>query len=524
MKKEYDDADVKVLMEKIVEMLNAALSGTSEDAKKAKKEFERKRNDVRGWRFGAKDLETVKNLFERYETADTKHKTYFIGTLKNIVWHFPKKESVFLTDFIVRNITHKDGGVRQAIVNFFDWFRIDDNVSFKENAPIGENYHSFLLAIKKLIRDHQPEDIIISDNREDFPTYLNDLKPSVYKSLLLVWEKATCGQYMEDKLKKYPELQIAVPKRNWDDDDWLSENEVYADEEALNLWVGQKIGSDVYSALFVLESLARSRFVKELDDAGFEKNFYEKLIADMEKHPAMEGEDVRSYEELIAECIRIGFPHEYSDPLIRGFLAFSNHRIIKNEEGEPLSPILLSAIMERESLGRHEPKDIKAFLFRVRDAHLAIDAFCEQSIQNDSVSTKEMIERLEKYVPQNQFAKEKEIFETSHEHHVELFRRYASIAHHSFDWYVLSAPWGVLGKTPEKLAALSYFVVKKANEERKPYCAVNYTNKDLSEFGKWAGNAVSGSANGFFYDVMNGLRDPELLYVKKGGSEKEIEK
>lgn len=515
------ESDAEIVTKELHDLLDTSLTGTSAEVKVAQKAFEKFTNSLRNWRISKKQWNVVLNSFEKYKKVDTQHKIFFISILKKIVLSIDRKdknELSFVSDFMCENIIHPVGGVRNATVHLLDYWYISNSLyyrSTKNSKTLSDELYSFLLRIKNLIVKYEPEDIVFSKDGFELPTYLNELKPSVYKSLVLMWEVATRSTYVEELLKNYPELQVNVPDRNYNDEDWLHENEVDPEEEALNLWGKNPPDGNVQSALLVMESSARKHFLNELDKFGFSKNFSNNLIREMEKHFTFLGEDVNSYDELIMECVRLGIEHDTTDSLIRAFLNFSSHRIITNGINQPMSPILVSVAVLKSETMVHEPSNMHAFVLRMRDAHFAVDIFYKNHVANYEKGHMEMMERIET-IHSDRKDPSRSIFDDfkkiKEKHMIEL-EQSRSIARHVLNWYIQSEPWGVLNKTPEKLAALAYYTVKKVNDD-EGQCSVGYTTDELSAFGKWSTNSISGGSTSFYYGVLNSVRDKELLLIK----------
>lgn len=516
-----NENDYGVVEKEIISFFEVALKGTSAEIKKAKIIFKKNTKNLFGKRFTSKQWFLLLSIIEKSKEINENNKANFISSLKDIVFYIPKKESHFMVDFIIDNILSENGNVRQATINFFDWWRITETGSFrsKEKEELSKNLYNLFLKIKDLIKEHQPENVVISDNFSDDPTYLNELNPSVYKSLLLFWEKGTGDPYMQEILVKYPELQIIIPKRNYDDESWLTENEIDPEEEALNLWNKQIVDMEIFSALSILEAMAKDRFIKELNKLNFDKDFSKGLIKNMKDHFTFLGEDVDSFQEMVTEYISMGIKPEETDFLVRAFLSFANHRIIENDNKEPMSPILVSVAVAKSEMERKEPKDMKNFILHVRDTHLSIDTFCEQFTRKETDRKRDYLNSLKNSNLNSKQEKEflchaKEALEKNTKETEKALMQCCSIAHHIFDWYVQVESWGVLNKSPEKLTALAYFSVRKFNFDNDCCYAEVYNNNDLSEFGGWKGNNITGSSDSFYYSVCHSVGDPQLLRLR----------
>ena len=519
-KPQKDENNCEIVEKEIISFFEIALKGTPAEIKKAEIVFKKNTKDLFGKKLTAKQWFLLLDIIEKTKKINENNKANFINSLKNIVFYIPKKESHILVDFITDNILSENGKVRHATINFFDWWRMteDRSFKFKGKGGLSKNLYNLFLKIKDLIKKYQPENIVISDNFSDDPTYLNELKPSVYKSLLLFWEKGTDSPYMQKILVEYPELQIIIPKRNYDDKTWLAENEIDPEEEALNLWNKQIVDVEVFSALSVLEAIAKDRFIKELNKFNFDKNFSNELIKEMKNHFTFLGEDVNSFQKMVMKYISMGIKPEDTDFLVRAFLSFANHRIIENDAKEPMSPILVSVAVAKAEMDRKEPKDIKNFILHIRDTHLSIDTFYKQLTVKKKKERQGCLDSLKdsKSEQDDEFCcYTREAIKKDEKETEKAIAQCCSIAHHIFDWYVQVEPWGVLSKSPEKLSALEYFSVRKFNFDNDCCQAETYNNNDLSEFGGWKSNNITGSSNSFYYSVYHSVGDPQLLYLRE---------
>jgi len=503
--------------EEIKSFFESVLNGDFLDFKKQKIKFEKKVYK-HGKKLNKEQVELIKEFVEKSKTIDEKNKSNFIKSLKIIVWKLPSGGIDFIADFILENIQNKNGNQRQACINLFnDWFIIEyhlfDTNKKENNIELPDVFYRFLSKLKDLIKRYQPKNIVISDNIADDPDYLDELKSSVYKSLVLLWEEATGHNYrMEEILKKYPEFQIAVPKRNYADDSWIGKNPINPDEEMLNLWNGASMDMKIFGALSALETMMKIRFQKELDNLEFDKNFSKNLIEKLKKCPVFQEATMIPFQEMTMNYIKRGMTPDQADALVRSFLLFSSHRMIENDNNEPMSQILATVAVKKAEMMLNEPKDMKSFLIKIYETHLVIDKFQREYCERKK---KEIIRKGAKTHNEEArkiFTEIKKNLSKSIEYSME---QACSIAHHCFDWFVQVEPQRILSKSPEKWAALAYFFVRKFNFENiKEGGNIFYDNNDLDNLGGWTKGGVNSGSINFYYTVAGVVQDPELLYVK----------
>ncbi len=497
----------------LIEYLEMASGVSSSEFKKNKDNLKRELKKLSVKSFNKEQVEIISNFIFESKKLNPKNLVVFTTALKGIIFKIKRSQSHIFIDFIVDNIQNKNGNVRQSTVNFYNWWAIvtDDPLGPNRQNKLNKNLYSLFSQIKELIKKHQPNGIVISDNFLDNPTYLNELSPSVYKSLVSLWENATGSYYMENVLKNYPELKIKIPVRNYEDEEWVEENEIDPEEEASNLWNKQKPDIEVLSALSILETLAKKSFEKELEKFNFEKKFSNSLIDELKNNFGFGGGCMIIFDKMVANYLKRGINPNDTDSLVRALLFFSGHHIIENDKKEPMSQVVLASVIQREEAMGNEPKDMKSFILRLKDAHLSIDDFYKKGLENQKRKQKEFMKGVEENEPEMGC----ELRDTLNNHLNEIidsFEQCNSIAHHSLDWFVQIEPWSVLSKSPKKLAALAYFTVRKFNYENKGGIAP-YETSDLSEYGGWKSNSISSSSSRFFYAVVTAVRDPRLLLI-----------
>ena len=226
------------------------------------------------------------------------------------------------------------------------------------------------------------------------------------------------------------------------------------------------------------------------------------------------------FQKMTMDYIGRGINPDQADALVRSFLLFSSHRIIENDNKEPMSQILADVVVKKAEEMMNEPKDMKSFLFRLRDTHLIIDKFKKEYCEEKKREREENSEEISDEKAEKTFS---EIMDDLNKSTVNNMEQACSIAHHCFDWFVQVEPQRILSKTPEKWAALSYFFVRKFNfenfDENEGGGLPFYDNNDLDKLGGWTKGGVNSGSISFYYTIVNVIQDPKLMLIKSDKDE-----
>ena len=161
---------------------------------------------------------------------------------------------------------------------------------------------------------------------------------------------------------------------------------------------------------------------------------------------------------------------------VRAFQGYANHLPIVNEDESAITTIYLMDIAGvKQYAGLKEPKDETKFLAKTHEAHTSIEQFCS-------------------------------------EHDIDA--QVEGIVHHTLDWYLRVYPDHSATRTPQRLAAMAFGLVKRFNEDFSPLPETEWSMKELAEFGGWkTSGAASGAITQVFETVLGNIQDPELLFV-----------
>lgn len=212
---------MKKELRKIFETL---MFGEPADFKIAKKEIEKIwRQDKKGEfkKYAPIALEYIKRFDE---VKASKNQAAFASGLALFYLALSDKHFETLKNFTLKLIQSQDGHVRDAIRKTSDWlyvsltarmdpFTLNDKLTSKQIEAREKARKQHLDYVKEI------EDLIekYASDEDNSVEYINDLKPSVYKSLQMLWDDLNRGQHIylddnpsEELLAKRREIRTEV--------------------------------------------------------------------------------------------------------------------------------------------------------------------------------------------------------------------------------------------------------------------------------------------------------------------------
>lgn len=198
-------------------LLRIIATGTEDKSKDAKKQlaqlcrYSRTRDNLRGVSqkeareviAGVQSATTVQNHY-RYLSALSRIWTIFFGLYEE------------LEALIFENITHASGNIRHAAVTLSRYLRVVDRKSrLDRDAYIQKRCVPLCVRLKQLLAQYSPSEW---RDREQFdPVIIENLKPSVAKSLLLLWQDTVFIYDESDTFyDTYPECKLDFPVTPYD--------------------------------------------------------------------------------------------------------------------------------------------------------------------------------------------------------------------------------------------------------------------------------------------------------------------
>ncbi|MEK7171051.1 MAG: hypothetical protein AAB774_01970 [Patescibacteria group bacterium] len=187
--------NIKKLFGPIFEMM---ATGSRVEVKEAKKEIEKLwRKEHHKFRNSGRFVLEVIDNFD--SITDPVHKADIIAGLS--IFYLALADDYFeeLKAFIKKNLQHPDGRVREAARKTGDWLyislssRMDEFSYLRSKSPSQKRKETKAIAIKQY-RDFVAELEVLIDLYDDGSNkaeYIDDMKPSVIKSLQMVWSRLT---------------------------------------------------------------------------------------------------------------------------------------------------------------------------------------------------------------------------------------------------------------------------------------------------------------------------------------------
>lgn len=516
---------------KIFEDLFAILAnGSRDEIKEAKKQIEKLWHMNSKLFKGADDfiLETIEN-FDRVK--DGEHKAAVLSGMNLFFLALMDKRFNELSQFILKNMEHNDGRVREAARHTASWiyhkhpprhslsiFDGKRKISDKQKLKIDQDtkiFEEFIDAIESLIKKHEPV---------DKPLYISDSPPSIYKSLVFLWHDMSHGttrdfEHRENLMN--PMDNAYIPQLGYDD----YEEEVDVKEIEENIWMDKKDGDSREGGKWLKrsEEIAKERFERELNRLKFGQEEIVGILMSVRIH----GQESGRY--MLVNLLRrggeLGSIIEISDAnnLVREMQSFANHRVIKNLNG-PISHLLVEAIVERECSCVGKPDNLATFVKLICQSHECIDEFLNKHEQEEKERFLEIIGFIKK-IKRSTEDEKKSILEYQEKEKREALERYwaRSVAHHTLDWYIQANPRDFNRiNDPRKVAAYILFVVKDYNAEiTDGEILLSYDKKELSVFGGWKGaESFSAADYKITRPVLDMVGDRDLLLIDPAKSKK----
>jgi len=183
---------------KFEELFEKLATGTKDEIKGAKKQIEKI------WRedhklFGRAGEFVARRIADFDSISDAEHKAAVIAGMNLFYLALADEHFDELKKFIVKNLQHPDGRVREAARKTGDWLfislsaRTEPHV-YPEDTPLTEKQKNGQIIARKQYIDLAVElESLIGgqDDVDEDAEYIDDMKPSVHKSLQLFWDRLT---------------------------------------------------------------------------------------------------------------------------------------------------------------------------------------------------------------------------------------------------------------------------------------------------------------------------------------------
>lgn len=185
-------------LEKFEQLFEVLSSGTREEIKEAKKQIEKiGREDHRLFNQADEFVFRVIANFDRI--PDAEHKAAVISGMSLFYLALADDHFDELKKFIVKNLQDPDGRVREAARKTGDWLFISLSTRsephiYPEDTPLTEKQKDEQVIARKQYIDLVSElEVLIDqcDDTDENAEYIDEMKPSVHKSLQSFWDRLT---------------------------------------------------------------------------------------------------------------------------------------------------------------------------------------------------------------------------------------------------------------------------------------------------------------------------------------------
>jgi hypothetical protein len=366
-------------------------------------------------------------------------------------------------DLVLDAMILGDGALRERARHGADYLRLALFGPFR--AEDSNRIKKYLARLESLIEEHRPI--------QKLP-YVDEMKPSVFKTLVIHWYDLGMGVTGEKYVNVERARQLNIPIYSYWDDDWLEESMPSYEEVLENIWKDQQQTDFkvINKIMKDLEASAYDRFVRSLTWYGRDVSIASKI------RERARAEGGRAGYELFFELVRpqtlmvAGTDEAMTEfaELARGVQALTGHIVSRNASSEPTSSFLINCGLAKINEGRNLPKSWQQLLVITYEAHKAVDELRAQiNILEDPTDT------LKRYFSSDELARMKK---DTIEDNLSL----ADAAHYMLDLTIMAEPWSANRRNPKQFAAVAWYLIAKANEKRRP---TNYT--PLAELGGWKG-------------------------------------
>jgi len=387
--------------------------------------------------------------------TDVKCRAELIRTLGNMFFYFDAPDT-FVTataELILTSLTSPSGDVRESARRMIGNWRIHHS---SNKVKVSETTKNFIKQLVSLIKANAP-------TAETLP--IEDMSPSVYKSLLLAYEEVVRGLYVEQWVSQNPELIIEIP----------SEKYVPVFNRSTQiplLW--QRYCCHVATKALAEQLLTGAYvrldfFLKQIPLTIPEINDIRSRIA-----TAYTLQDQELVVAKIADYIvKKNHPIEMLAPFIREFQTIMN-QTARHDGDTWFTYVLLSAQTECTEVRITKKINWNQWLAYMSTVHAEIDSFKQQFLNKRAQrhqALQELMAKLHQEAPLG-------LIEDIQGFDVALADA-ISIAHYICDWIMQTYP-SYTNKEPRKFAGLCLSAVYEINQGMAPY-----SSHHIADFGGW---------------------------------------
>lgn len=398
-----------------------------------------------------------------------------------------KSQKLTIEELLFVGLKHPSGKVRQNA----------RMLSRNYSTFLGEEADpaEFLHKIESLIKEYEPKLI---------PAYIDNIAPSIYKSLVLVWHDTMASHQLWKKLDYQTRMmELDIPGFSYTSDqqddsiaedyysmeDWRAclEDYVFCNDwpKFLQLLNKQeKLAIDLLKEALDSNQVDSSYLLRVIDLA---RSSEPELIADAVL--AEVSADIWSrYEEPRSELLR------RSDKIARAFQAMDNNAVIWTKKGNPFCRMLISVVLDEAYRAKPQLIDLISLFEGFVACHNEVDTIIEELL-----------------IPADQ-----KVIDFARQYSNTLpppcdFYTPRQVSHYILDWLFQINSNLFISKTPKQMAAVAWEIVSLRNPGLMVY---GLENQKLADFAGWKSRfGLTSLTKRLNADLEYEMADPRILII-----------
>lgn len=386
---------------------------------------------------------------------DMKCRTELIRALSNMYFFFdaPKEFIVETAELILESLTNASGDVREAARRMSGNWRLHDPSHILD---VDEHTKNFIKKLVDLIKHHAPA-------FNHLP--IEQMPPSVYKSLLLAYEEVVRGLYVKEWVRKNPDLIIEI----------ISEDLTPVYDRSSQIPLLWKRYSCESVTKQKAENLANEAY-KRLDYFFVQAGFTTQKINNLRSLIAIANtpmEQEKVIEKIAGYARQKNQPLSELTPIMREFQTVMNHTA-RFHGDQFFTYFLLSAQTDCTEQNLKHKIDWNQWVAYVTQVHENINVFEQEFDKVEEEQFKLWHERFLQIAPEMAT----DLQEDTKSRQLKL-KDSISSAHYICDWLMQTYPT-FTSKEPRKFAALCLGAVREINQGMTPF-----NGHHLAPFGGW---------------------------------------
>jgi len=437
----------------------------------------------------------IYDLIPGYKNTDNQEHFLYLLKLVNlaIFSSLKVKPSASIKQLVIKGLQNKNGTTREAAR------KIAGNMSFIYRTESAAHQEKLLLEIEPMIKIYEPKTI---------PHYIDNAKPSIYKTLVLVWHDIICTHQLYEKLN-YLERMVSLdipPYSNGEDEEEGPAEELYS----MNDW--QESIEDYFECtkeqwaetekILKLREAESLKFLKWSLTSNHSLTYLDTIIIAAQKGDSVTLSHLLS--GIIRENIGVSDNREEEvravlilfDKVARAIQSIDNNTVLATSRGNAFNRLLTSLAMQESYKSSPKLVELLPLMESFELAHSEIDSVVTRLFIPAENSIRKIIK---KHDP------EREIYTVD-------YSEYVQTAHYMLDWLLQIDYKIITRKTPKQLSATIWSVLLADINIYNP--VYGYEHQALAEYGEWANSSsLSGSCRLVREKLLYGMSDPAILQI-----------